>query len=75
MQITYGDRFVDECSPAAVRGRFCFTADGTKAAGGFDVNMKLSADRAADATKAAKIVAKRAGTDQVVLHRLTSPTR
>jgi hypothetical protein len=60
-----------------MRVRFCFTACGTKGAGGYYVNRNVEpgADLMVDAAKAAKIVAKRAGADVVTLTRITAPDR
>ena len=75
MAMTVSSDFVDHLHPQAVRGRFAFSASGTLGAGGYYVNANLTGDRMADAAKAAKIAAKRAGADNVVLVNISAPTR
>jgi hypothetical protein len=69
MTITHtAPRFADRTARDQVKGRFQFAACGTNQMGVLYVTLPLTADRAADIAKAAKIAAKRAGADEVTIH-------
>ena len=69
--------FVNETKPEWRRACFQFTAAGKRLSGVIYVNRTIApgADLMDEARKAAKVAAKRAGADEVTLHRVQAPRR
>ncbi len=69
--------FVNEAKAGWLRACFQFTASGDRLAGVVYINRAIApgAEIMDEARNAAKVTAKRAGADEVTLHRVQAPRR